>query len=113
MFSPEIARQLRERFDIDAVSVLDEPTLRGLEDSKIFAAAQQAHRIVVTEDVGDFRIVAIDWQAAGKDHYGLIFTTNRRFPRARDETTGALIRALREVSERPHGADPTNREIWL
>lgn len=114
MFNPEIAKQLRERFKLDVVSVLDEPELRGREDFEVLATAQQDRRLVVTEDVGDYRIIALDWQRSGRDHFGLIFTTESRFPRARPETTGRMIHALQNLaSTEPIVPEPTNRDIWL
>lgn len=114
MFSSEIPKQLRENFKLDVESVVENPDLNGREDLEVFAAAQKDQRLVVTEDVGHFRTIALDWQRAGKDHFGLIFTTNHKFPRGRTATTGRLISALhRLASAEPDVTVPTNREIWL
>jgi predicted nuclease of predicted toxin-antitoxin system len=92
MYPYSIAEQLRARGH-DVVAVGERPALRGAPDAAIFAAAQEQRRAIVTDDVG-FRAIEAEHRARGEPHHGVIFTTNRRFPRGRAATVGRLVRAL-------------------
>lgn len=114
MFPPTIAKRLRDEHGHDVVAVAEQDELRGLQDADIFLAAQEEERIIVTENVRDFRPIAREWQAMGKVHFGLVLTTNRRFPRAHSRTAGRLVRALNDIIDAEAGHPPaSNREIWL
>ena len=113
MFPMEIAVVLRERHGVDAISVRERSELMGREDLSVFAAAQAEGRAVVTENVRDFRPIAREHEAVGKVHHGLVFTTDRRFPRARPGTVGRLIAALSTVAGETVSMEPSNQEIWL
>lgn len=115
MFPAAIARQLRERHGRDVVAVSEDEHLAGQPDAEIFAAAQRAERTIVTENVPDFRRLAREWEAAGGVHHGVIYTTNRKYPRHRPQTTGRLVRVLSSLLDAsPSGrTPPSNREIWL
>ena len=115
MFPAVIARQLRERHGHDVVAVSEDERLSGQPDPEIFAAAQEAERTIVTENVPDFRRLAREWEAAGRLHHGVIYTTNRKYPRHRPHTTGRLVRALSRLLDRSpvEPAPPSNLEIWL
>lgn len=113
MFPAIVAVRLRTH-GADAVAVQEEPRLRGRPDDEVFAAAQDDRRAIVTENVRDFRPIAGTWEAAGGAHFGLIFTTNRLFPRAQPRTIGRLVLALARLTEgEPRAALASNREIWL
>ncbi|MGI8425247.1 MAG: DUF5615 family PIN-like protein [Actinomycetota bacterium] len=71
-----------------------------LADEDVFRFAQSDRRAVVTEDIADYRPLALNWEAAESPHYGIIFTTNRKWPRARPETVGRLITALDDLLNR-------------
>jgi nucleoside phosphorylase len=113
MFPAVIAEQLRQRgHDVDAVC--ERSTLRGRPDADVFAAAQDEGRVVVTENVPDYLVIARDWETSERVHHGVIFTTDRRFPRHRASTIGRLVRALADLlAVEPEPAPPSNREIWL
>ncbi len=114
MFPAAIAKRLRDEFGNDAVAVTELGELRGLSDADIFLAAQEEERAVVTENVRDFRPLAREWQAMGRVHFGLVLTTNRRFPRAQSRTAGRLVRALSDLVDAETGHPPaSNREVWL
>lgn len=114
MFPAAIARQLREKHGLDVVAVSEDQRLSGQPDEEIFAAGQRAQRTIVTENVPDFRRLARQWEAAGGIHYGVIYTTNRKFPRHRPQTTGRLVRALANLlGPTPEPVRPSNLEIWL
>ena len=110
MWSPDIAVQLRRRgHDVDAVA--SRTDLRTRPDPVIWATAQHEVRVIVTENVPDFRRMALDYQRQGRVHAGLVFTNNRRFPRRDPRTTGLLVTAVLALLASP--PDLTNREYWL
>jgi len=95
MYPPTIAEQLRAR-GRDVASVQD-PGYRALEgepDEEVWAAALAADRVLVTENVQDFRRIEMDALAAAQPTAGLIFTTDRQFPRGDPATIGRLVTAL-------------------
>ena len=53
----------------------------GAPDEEVFAAAIAEERAIVTENVPDFRRLEADALASDAPTPGLIFTTNRQFPR--------------------------------
>jgi hypothetical protein len=63
-------------------------------NDEVFAVAVAEARAVVTENVPDFRRLEADARARGEPHAGLVFTTNRQFPRGDPATTGRLVLAL-------------------
>ena len=114
MFPGTIAKRLRDKHQHDVVAVVERDDLKGLPDADIFLAAQEDYRAVVTENVRDFRPIAREWQAMGKVHFGLVLTTDRRFPRAHSRTAGRLVRGLNDLIEAEAAPQPaSNREIWL
>lgn len=114
MFPATIAGRLRERHGYDVVAIAERDDLKGLRDADIFLAGQQEQRAIVTENVRDFRPIAREWQAMGKVHFGLVLTTNRRFPRSQSRTHGRLVTALANLLDAETGSSvASNREIWL
>lgn len=65
-------------------------------------------RAVATENVRDFRPLAGRLTEAGDGHAGLVFTTDRRWPRT---DVGALIDALDRMLAK-HPDQPVAMEIW-
>jgi hypothetical protein len=103
MYAAAVAEQLRAR-GYDAVSVLDHEhgRLRGAPDEAVFATAAAEQRVLVTENVSDFRRIEDEALATGREHPGLIYTTNRQFPRGDPATIGRLVLALdRILAEQP------------
>jgi predicted nuclease of predicted toxin-antitoxin system len=110
MWPPRVAEELRARsHDVEAVAGRAE--LRGLDDRAVFVAAQNEGRIIVTENVADFRPLAWEVLSRGESHVGLIFTSNRRFPRHDLRTAGRLVIALDRflVTE----SSFSSSELWL
>lgn len=108
-----LARALRER-GYDVVSVQERPDLRGLEDPALFAAAQVDQRALVTDNVRHFRPEADLALAAGYEHYGLIYLTNKGMPRHR---IGVFIREAVQLldalfQEHP-SAEATSLQLFL
>ena len=102
MYSASVAEQLRIRGH-DVVSIHDQGFrwLEGAPDKEVFAAAQVEGRAVVTENVADFRHLEATALGRGDQYAGLVFTTNRRFPRGDPGTVGLLVRALDALLEQP------------
>jgi hypothetical protein len=107
MYPNLIGRDLRARGH-DVVSVHDAPG-SGTADEDVLDYARDQERAVVTENVRDYRPLAEALLAAGRSHYGLVFTTEKRWPR-RDP--GALIAALDQLlNSTPE--QPVDSELWL
>lgn len=95
MYAPAIAADLRRRGH-DVVSLHDaaSPVPAGASDPEVLAAAQAASLTLVTENVRDFSPLEADLIAQDSHHPGLVYTTNRQFPRGHPATAGRLVRAL-------------------
>jgi hypothetical protein len=102
MYAPAIAQQLRnQKYNVDAIAVAERKDLIGLSDKELFRQAQIELRTLVTENVGDFLPLIQHYQINEQNHHGIIFTSNRRFPRSQPATTSKLIKSLaRHVSNR-------------
>jgi hypothetical protein len=112
MFTSNIAVQLRRRAH-DVSAVVERPDLRGEPDEAIFAAAVLEGRAVVTNDVVDHVPLFERILADGRDHPGLLLTSDRSLPRGK-AGTGALVRALdRVLREHPTDDALRNRLLWL
>lgn len=110
MWPPRIAIQLRRRGH-DAVAVAERPELRGQPDAVVFAAAQAEGRVVVTENVSDYRPLAAYELRQGRSHAGVIFNTNRQLPRHDPRTAARLAIALDELLS--SGLELAGREHWV
>ena len=95
MYPAVIAEQLRARGH-DVVSVHDDAyrRLEGAPDDEVFAAARVEERVLVTENVPDFRRLEIDALARGDPHVAIVYTSNRQFPRGEPGTVGRLVESL-------------------
>ena len=90
---PAIAEALRD-CGHRVVAVAERRDLRGRPDQAIFVTAQAEGWVVVTENVVDYRPLAAAAMRAGRVYPGLIFTSNRAFPRANRRTAGRFVAAL-------------------
>src|SRR5579872_5053994 len=100
MYAVAIAQQLRVRgHDVTSIHDAGYRHLEAAEDAMVFEAARAEGRVLVTENVGDFWALATDALAYGKPAPGLIFTTDRQFPRGDQATIGRLVLALATVIE--------------
>jgi predicted nuclease of predicted toxin-antitoxin system len=95
MYAPAVALELRGRRH-DAVSVHDAASRRlaCASDPEVLSAARAEDRALVTENIRDFRPLEADLIARGEHHPGLVYTSNRQFPRGHPATSGQLVRAL-------------------
>lgn len=81
MIAPRIARELREKdFDVQAIKA-DRPDLEALPDREIIRRIAAEQRAIVSNDVLDFQLIHNQMQAAGEEHYGMVFTTDKAMPR--------------------------------
>jgi predicted nuclease of predicted toxin-antitoxin system len=110
MVSPAIAADLRQ-LGHDVIAVADRPDLRSKSDEEIFAWASAEQRWLLTENVKDFRPIMLRALSAGAPGGGLLFTSNRTFPRSR-KNPGSLIRALDAWLTSGPPAPPVT-ESWL
>jgi predicted nuclease of predicted toxin-antitoxin system len=98
MYAPVVAEQLRARgHDVVSVHDLEYRRLEGAPDEEIFAAALAEKRMLVTENVPDFRRLEAHALARGEAAATLVFTSNRQFPRGESGTIGRLVEALHEL----------------
>lgn len=91
-FSPHIARRLRE-LNYDVLASRDRVELHGLSDADLLALAARERRALVTKNVADFAELHRAAIMTGERHFGLVFTSPRRFPRT-TRAIGRLVKAL-------------------
>ncbi len=92
MFSPAIAVALRG-LGHDVIAVAERGELRAMSDVNLFAWAVAEDRWVLTENVKDFRPIVLRALQAEARVTGVLFTSNRAFPRSR-KNPGPLIQAI-------------------
>jgi len=107
MYPSLIATELRG-LGHDVLSVHESPG-SGTPDEQVLDHARSEGRAVLTENVRDFRPLAEALLAAGESHAGLLFTTDKRWPR---NDPGHLITALDELLTST-SEQPVNAELWL
>jgi Domain of unknown function (DUF5615) len=108
MYPASVAEQLRAR-GRDAVSVHDAEYrhLEGAPDDELFRVAVGEGRRLVTENVPDFRRLESAALARGDTIPGLVYSTNRQFPRGDPATIGRLVLALDALAAQPTTAVST------
>ncbi len=112
MYPPAIAEQLRARGgDVEAVT--GRPELRALQDTDIFALAQQEQRAVVTENIADFSVIADVYDQRSQAHHGLVLVPPGSYPRGSTGTIGRMVTELdRLLGEHPE-TTPMSLRHWL
>lgn len=107
MYPSFITDELRARGH-DVMSVHEAPG-RGTPDDEVFANARSEGRAIVTENIRDYRPLAEALLVAGESHAGVLFTTDKRWPRT---DPGALMTALDALlTAKPE--QPVDAELWL
>lgn len=110
-YSPLIATQLRQRGH-DVVAAID----RGWEsevDESLLALCQQEERGLLTNNVGDFMVIARRWALQGRTHWGLVFTSDASMPRTR-QTIGRYVESLDLLLQSRAAADAlADQAYWL
>jgi predicted nuclease of predicted toxin-antitoxin system len=113
MYPASVAIGLRKRGH-DVIAVQEDENLSESDDASLFRIAQDMERAVVTENVKDFLPLDAMTNGAGRAHYGLIFTTNRSFPRHHRRFIGAITTALADYLERQRGRTAAASVVhWL
>jgi predicted nuclease of predicted toxin-antitoxin system len=101
--SPRLANELR-RYGFDVTSSQEADMLATPDDEQLaFAAAAQ--RAIVTFNIGDFSLLHEDYQATGREHWGIVLS-NR-------ETIGVLLHRLLRLLNSLTADDLRNSIYWL
>jgi hypothetical protein len=110
-YSPAIARELRDRgFDAIAIS---ERGWQVLSDAALLAVCADESWVLLTNNVPDFVALARDWQGQGRQHAGMIFTSDATMPR-KSAWFGAYVTALVEALVTQHDVDALPDQVtWL
>jgi hypothetical protein len=90
-YATQIAIVLRDRGH-DAVAAI-EKGWETEEDEALLGLCEKEERALLTNNVGDFVVIARRWATQGRRHAGLIFTSDASMPRGRD-TIGRYVMAL-------------------
>lgn len=112
MLSPAIARELSVRgHDVQAVA--GHPEWEALPDSEILALARTERRVIVTNNVRDFRPLHVESvMPGGPGHFGMIFMSGN-FKRSKNDI-GRIIAALEaKMAQYRDDEDLANAEDWL
>lgn len=107
MIGPRVAGALRQA-GLETVGVVERTDLRSLPDAAVLEFALQDDRIVVTRNISDFARLSHHWQAAGRQHPGLVMVTENAFPQNHD-LVGAIVAALTQAAE--GGQLPGNGQV--
>lgn len=111
-YSPRIAAELRRRGH-DVVAVRERTELRGLSDHVLFALMAAERRAILTEDAADFLPILRAATVRGTDHYGVVLTFPRQFPRT-IRAIGRLVTALDAfLTARPADDALRGQSWWL
>jgi len=97
-YSPLIAEQLRDRGH-DVIAARD-AGWQAEDDEPLLELCGADRRVLLTNNVADFVVIARRWHAGGLSHHGLVFTSDARLPRTR-ETIGRYVDAI-DVLMREH-----------
>ena len=92
MFSAAIAAALRD-MGHDVIAVAERSEMRAMTDEEVFAWAASQGRWLLTENVKDFRPLLLRALQADISTAGILYTSNRAFPRSR-KNPGPLIQAI-------------------
>ena len=109
-YSPRIAEQLRRRGH-DVVAARERAELRGLSDEVLFALMASEGRAILTEDASDFLPIVRAATVRGTDHFGVMLTSPRQFPRT-SRAIGRLIAALDAFLVAHSADDALRRQSW-
>jgi hypothetical protein len=93
-YSTRIVSRLRDR-GLDVIAVA-ERGWQADDDEALLALCRGEGRALLTNNVGDFVVIARRWAAEGRSHAGLVFTSDTSMPRGR-QTIGQYVRALEQL----------------
>lgn len=97
----------------DVVCVHDREDLRAASDTRLFEEMQVEARAILTNDTRGFDPLLQSAAQLQRDHFGVIFTSDRSLPRSKS-TIGEYVRRL-DALLRSHPADDAfvNQVVWL
>ena len=82
-------------------------------DETLLMLCQDARRALLTNNVGDFVVIARRWATEGRSHAGLIFTSDTSMPRSR-HTVGRYVQVLDRLLRSLTGDEAlVDRVHWL
>lgn len=112
MFSPAIARQMRER-GYDVLAVKERRGWQALPDPDVMDLARRERRAVVTDNLRDYRPLHHQHIVPdGPGHFGLVFVPGGYRRTAAD--IGRIVKALEaKLAEYPGERDLVDGETWL
>ena len=96
--------------DVIAVAEADWQTE---EDESLLGLCRHDQRALVTNNVADFAVISRRWQADGRSHYGLIFTSDTSLPRTRHNVARFVDALDRLMNENPDVNIFIDRIHWL
>jgi len=110
-YAPAIAQQLRSTGHT-ADSVLG-VGLAGADDHALLEFCERESYALLTNNVRDFVPLARQWAADGREHAGLVFTSDASLPR-HSGTIGQFVTLLSALmAENPADRTLANQVLWL
>ena len=85
MLSPAIAQSVRAAGG-DAIAVSERSELWRTSDEALLELAAEQSRVLVTDNVADFRTLELQWLPMGRSHAGLLYISSKTFPMSRRRT---------------------------
>ncbi|MFM9138960.1 MAG: DUF5615 family PIN-like protein [Solirubrobacterales bacterium] len=112
MLSKRIAEGLRKR-GIDAVAVTERDELVALDDSQILDVAKNEERVLVTNNVADFRrLHEMATRPGGEGHFGIAYISSAQ--RRTKGDTGRIVKGLEELAAgSPIPESLIDSEAWV
>lgn len=111
MISPLVATGLRSR-GVDVVAVQEHRQLRGTADRSLLEVARDEGRVVVTNNVRDFRILQAEAARQGLVPVGVILIPSNAL--CSRPAAGRMIDALTAITVAfPGDEDLLGQELWL
>lgn len=110
-YANQIAAELRSAGH-DAVTV-SELQIKGIDDESLLELASSHGRTLLTNNARDFMPIVGRWATSGRDHSGLLLTSDASMPRHKG-TIGLYVKTLRAIMEANAGPRGLANQVrWL
>jgi hypothetical protein len=110
-YADEVASKLREAGH-DAVTV-SERQIKSIDDEPLLELAWSESRALLTNNARDFMPIVGRWAISGRDHCGLLLTSDSSMPRHKG-TIGVYVRTLTAIMEANPGVRALANQVrWL